>query len=468
MSEPIKPPATPIDAPTAAPAKKAATAPKPVAPAANPRRRLSSKAFRREELETLGDYLRRPISVGYWRLSVIRRLDGKFIRHFAEHKKLDFGAFRLEATKPSTGIRVNEESEIAVASKLTTFLSAVNSAHLVSEGHDLKSLLAKDDHGIRSSEFFDPAVILEKFPETIKIFKEKITYADYSSLISKGDRYEISSGSVILISGWESNDATFVSLSKEPLVAFTALLEAAEIIRKPVVERVFSPEEELLSPYFELLKLGYAQTIGDQRLFPQLQTAFVQFEKEDFSHTIGSLGIIAEDYLTQIYEYYFRAPCPRGSTLGQIYDQIHQRIRELIAPKPLELSELEPIYKSLTELKKPSEGKESKPEDLIPIIREVLGTIKSDRRFFLERIESSTKQSRRLSIFPESIHENLMELIRNRNAAAHKTRIPLGRFEALRTLYCLTAFIIWWREEKAQINWELGAVEIVKAAVARH
>ena len=36
-----------------------------------------------------------------------------------------------------------------------------------------------------------------------------------------------------------------------------------------------------------------------------------------------------------------------------------------------------------------------------------------------------------LSVFPSYIRANMHELIRNRNAAAHKTRVPLGNYEAL-------------------------------------
>ena len=97
----------------------------------------------------------------------------------------------------------------------------------------------------------------------------------------------------------------------------------------------------------------------------------------------------------------------------------------------------------------------------------MLNLVKSDRRYFLEKIESSTKAAKRISIFPDLLHENLMELIRNRNAASHKTRIPLGRFEALRTLYCLSAFALWWKEEKEGTDWSLDSLEILKAAVAK-
>jgi hypothetical protein len=456
--------------PSAASVSKSSAKSKAGAVGAQRRRRIYASSFRADETATLVTYLRNPTSVGFWRLTAARHVNGKFLRYLFEHNKLDLGAYRLQSSPAKTQVVVQSNDEAdrpdSVA-RATTFFSAINAAHLLNEGHDLAELLKADDHGIRNTEYFDVAKVLEKFGDVVALFKETITHANFGSLVARGRCFEVASGTVVLISAWHAPTVTFVAVAQEPLLAIGRLLESAELILEPLVERVFSPEEELLSPYFEFLKVGYDTTIRDQRLRPQLELAFEYFEKEDFTHTISTLGLVAEDYLTQIYESFLRVPCPRGSTLGQIYDQFHQKLKELLAPKQLELAQLDSHYKSLSELQKLPASSASKATDaLIASIRDVLNTIKSDRKYFLDRIESSTKQTKRISVFPDWLHDNLMELIRNRNAASHKTRIPLGRFEALRTLYCLSAFSLWWREQKDQTNWALDSLEILKLSVA--
>jgi len=449
---------------------KASASAKAKAAGTQRRRRLYANSFRPDETAILVKFLRNPTSVGFWRLTATRRTSGKFLSHLFEHNKLDLATYRLQTSPPKTrpaAQAADEGDRPEAIGRATTFFSAINAAHLLNEGHDLAEVLKVDDHGIRNAEYFDPAQVLGKFADVVALFKEHITHAEFGSLLARGRCFEISSGTVILVSAWHAPAVNFVAVSQEPLLAIARLLEAAELIEAPIVERVFSPEEELLSPYFEFLKVGYDTTIRDQRLRPQLELAFEYFEKEDFTHTISTLGLVAEDYLTQIFEYFLRTPCPRGSTLGQIYDQFHQRLKELLSPKPLELSQLDPIYKLLNELQKsPVAGAKGSADVLIGSVRDVLNIIKSDRKFFLDRIDSSNKLSKRISVFPDWLHDNLMELIRNRNAASHKTRIPLGRFEALRTLYCLSAFALWWREQKDNTNWALDSLEILKLAVA--
>jgi hypothetical protein len=69
---------------------------------------------------------------------------------------------------------------------------------------------------------------------------------------------------------------------------------------------------------------------------------------------------------------------------------------------------------------------------------------------------------------PMRIRDNLNEVIRNRNAASHKTRVPLGNFEALRTLFCLTSFLIWWRHEKSTIDWSQDKLAALQSAIDRN
>lgn len=285
--------------------------------------------------------------------------------------------------------------------------------------------------------------------------------------MSVGHPFRTLRGSTILLDGWGAANGIFASTQKEPLEDIASILSAAELTSTSTVERVFSPDEDLFQPYFQFLQIGYDDIIKDARIKPSLESAFDYFQKSDFTHCISSLGLIAEDYITQVYEYFLRASCGKGNTLGQIYDQLHSQLRDLTMPAPIQLGEPEPLYKAIKEL----EGL-AKVEDgaykrkLETTLRDLVSLVKADRRYYNFRIDSLSKPTRRVSVFPESIHENLMELIRNRNAASHKTRIPLGSFEALRTLYCLTAFVLWWHTTRSSTDWGKQMEQIVKDATA--
>jgi hypothetical protein len=179
-------------------------------------------------------------------------------------------------------------------------------------------------------------------------------------------------------------------------------------------------------------------------------------------------SVIAEDYLTQVYETYLREPCPKGHTLGQIYDLLHYEIRDLTAPSREELKTLDPLYEEIQQIQ---QNKLTDPNQVIydrlsKLMRELITTIRADRRYFNQRIDDLHNRNQRGSIFRSQLRENLTELIRYRNAASHKTRIPLGNYEAVRSLYCLTSFLIWWRRTRDSTNWSNDRVLILKDALA--
>jgi hypothetical protein len=148
-----------------------------------------------------------------------------------------------------------------------------------------------------------------------------------------------------------------------------------------------------------------------------------------------------------------------GWTLGQIYDQVHTRLRELLeAPKQEALS-LDDLYDLAKKTQASNKNVES--EAVADIIRRIANVIKRDRIVFQERIEQLKNKPRSRSILPRYLQDNIEELIRNRNAASHKTRIPLGNYEAQKTLHCLVSIIFWWSRLKKKLPWTESKMEII-------
>jgi len=97
----------------------------------------------------------------------------------------------------------------------------------------------------------------------------------------------------------------------------------------------------------------------------------------------------------------------------------------------------------------------------LDIIRKILHSIKEQNRHTEDQIKKAFHPDSRLSIFPKPIRANFNELLRYRNATSHKSRIPIGPYEAIRTIYCAVNLIIWWNEERTKIDWSKSKEEII-------
>ena len=425
------------------------------------RQRRTRNSLRAFETDEISDYLTRPIRNGYWKLVPARKSNGKFLTYLAEAN----GIAPADLVT-SNSRKAADDEKVVNLKKLTTSIRALAGAHLFKVNGELTPVL-RAENSIDDEGIFDAAAVLAKFPTLVEIFGRTIYFADFVALVSVGTIFRTSRGYSILLENWSSEAAIFASMKREPLDDLASLLLEAELASSCTVERVFSPEEDLFRPYFDFLQLVYDSIIKDERVKGGFVSAFDYFKKQDFTHCISTLGLVAEDYLAQVYEYYLRNSCPKGNTLGQIYDQLHAHIRNLINPAAPKVGDSESLYQGIAAFAKHSDT--SIPEyktALDSLLRDIVSLIKADRRYVAHRLDEIVKPSKRVSVFPDVIHENLMELIRNRNAASHKTRVPIGAFEALRTLYCLTAFVLWWHTTRSNTDWGKPMEQIVKEAVS--
>lgn len=256
-----------------------------------------------------------------------------------------------------------------------------------------------------------------------------------------------------------------ISLDRTALEDFCTFLAQCDLIETLTFERVFAPEEELLGPYFTYLKLAFDLVIDDQRIKSQFKQAFDYYVEEDFKHCISSLGLIAEDYVAQIYATFVREPSPLELTLGQLYDQLHIRIREVFDGEKDEVASVDAVFavaKALGDDKKSVDG-----AAIGEALRLLAKVIKQDRRIVDERFGKLKGNLRSVSVFPKRVRDHIDELIRNRNAASHKTRVPIGNYEAQKTLLGVVALIRWWKDCKSALAWNEPRDDVLRQAVAR-
>ena len=94
--------------------------------------------------------------------------------------------------------------------------------------------------------------------------------------------------------------------------------------------------------------------------------------------------------------------------------------------------------------------------------------IKEDKKHTMSTIEVLEKKRVTYSVFPKYLKENINELIRYRNATSHKSRIPIGNYEALRTVYCCITLLMWWINEKRSIIWKDTQDIILQNSIERN
>ena len=232
---------------------------------------------------------------------------------------------------------------------------------------------------------------------------------------------------------------------------------------------IFSPEEKVFTPYFSLLGETYSHFIDYENISRLFKKSIEEYRNGNYTYCVSTIGLIAEDYLTQIYETFFREICPKGLTLGQIYDSIHTNIQKKFIIKTVPNPEINPLYDNINKLiDKDSDGDVNISIEILKISRDVLNYIREDKTHTMSTIESLEKKGVTYSVFPKYLKENINELIRYRNATSHKSRIPIGNYEALRTVYCCITLLMWWINEKNSMNWKDTQDIILQNSIERN
>jgi hypothetical protein len=266
----------------------------------------------------------------------------------------------------------------------------------------------------------------------------------------------------------ESDTLKCFSLSPEPLEDLQKFLGLVTKVSRPQLRLLFSPEEEVFEPYFPFVQLVYEGVDQDVRLRSQYERAFEEYQNRRFESCINALGLIAEDYLNQVYETLLRDVAPKGKKLGHLYDTLHSEIRSFYKKEPPQPADLNALYAEITDaFKVAGENNTEDVKRLLTMIRSMVGALKTERICNTHSLKDLQHKDNQISVFPLLIRNNLNELIRYRNAAAHKTRVPLGNYEALRTMYSLFAFVMWWLEELSLVNWRLERTDIIDAFIKK-
>lgn len=400
-----------------------------------------------EEVHGIAQYIENPTKHGYWRLSAKWFKESELSKYIYENIKDE-----LEKVDEETAVEWAFDFTSTLSGALQFFAEIVGDSKRIKNDQGWVGKISKEDSSLR-------------FAKAAEIFKSGITCKGFKPIISPdADLFRIKSGvMVVLIGPRESPNIQLVSLSKSCLETMKAFYEATGQIENAEIDRVFSPEEILFEPYFPLLSGSFLHVLPSSRHSQKFMEAFNKYKENDYHHCVNALGLVAEEFLIEVYETFFREACPKGLTLGQLNAKLHNNIRELIAPDKQGFTDLDVVYSALKE----EAFAEAENGALIRAIRELTAALKKDRAVLQSKIDHISKPTNQHSVFPESIYDAVVELTGLRNSAAHKTRVPISKFDALRALYCLMSLLIWWQREKKMFSWESDGLSVLRTAIDR-
>lgn len=227
----------------------------------------------------------------------------------------------------------------------------------------------------------------------------------------------------------------------------------------------FSPEEEVFAPYFNLLHMAHELLIPQEHLQPFVLKAIANFNEANFTDCVSAIGLASEDVLTQIYETLYREQLTKGLTLGQLADELHIKAIAKIKKKEDTPPDLSLIY---PEIKAAIEDVNLTAARSLELLRKVLTTTIESNKHILSRVDKIGKQEKKISIWPDNVNHAVTELIRYRNAASHKSRIPIGPMECRRAAYSFVVLIRWWLRERTLIDWSKNPDEIIRMCIDRN
>ncbi|HEX8502802.1 MAG TPA: hypothetical protein VF659_19620 [Pyrinomonadaceae bacterium] len=431
--------------------------------------------LRTEEVDTVLEYLKNPIKTGVWALTANWLTDAGISQYIWQE-------FSQKLERQATGVILNHEEGKTTKLTLETLNDIkVDIFHRVSFILRLFAYLKAIEDTPGEEVEIDKASVktivnsldLDKlqrtFSDAFSHFKDHIYFENFKPVMKTGIPFLSKNGFMFSLTTPKINEQiTYHSLHPKGLEDFAALLIKLGKISDSEVMPTFSPEEQVLAPYFFFARLAYSKIINDDRLHPLFTKSFTEYEANRYESTISTLGLIGEDFLTQIYETLFRESVPKGQTMGQLYDLIQSKTAKLFQKAPPQPPDIDSMYKAVNEqIGRVESDPPPSTVDTLKLLRQAITLIKEERAYNREIAKEHQKHTSAISIFPSRIRENINDLIRFRNAASHKSRVPLSDYEALRTLHCLISLIVWWHSEIRAVNWDDNSVTIIKKMTER-
>ena len=309
------------------------------------RRHRKSVTYSENEIEVSKKYLANPISVGVW------RLEAKWVFNDGISQDL------IEAIKDKTPkLRKNKKrisiSEVEMqqlfdrTERLSFYIRLFTKLvrrHEATESLDDYIIRNKDEDELIFS-MLDLDDFASKYKTALSYFEKNIHFSEITGSVGPAYMTRIKSGNFIGSIGPSDIEESarrasrynhlypvnrqkitkieLISLSDVPLEKIGRFFELLGKLTNVERYATFSPEEDLLAPYVQILKIMMPDVL-QKETYSQLFTKMLDDHRSgNYTGCISTAGLIAEECMTQIYETLSRSPVPRKMTLGALKQQI--------------------------------------------------------------------------------------------------------------------------------------------------
>lgn len=450
------------------------------------RKKVDRLLLSSDEIDQIKFYLENPTKSGLWVLEIGWKDYGGISKEILDRvkKKLARGPRLKVGSKVDLRLEKNEQKEVFANIKKRSFIFAL--FDLLLQGPEKKEKSYAEY--LKYRKYDDYRVIFDqlslkdlrgRYSEAFEYFKDNIYFTEFDAIVKSAKILKVKSG--LYIFSDEDNDrdldtesnfyftythgrsgaidedhvtkVSFSSIDSEPLENLLTFYKQLGLVDYGHLKRVFSPEEEIFKHYMIFLEAVCRNVSVDVAIRERVKRAVAQFNDEEYEYCVSTVGLVAEEILTRIYETFLRKPCPKRLTLGELYALMQNQIRRAINPEAeIKCPDIDCLYKKVDDLLAVQKGNNT--VKTLELIRGVVGYIHENSKFTQLTIEKTVQKDRNTILFPKSIKENLEELIANRNAVNHRSAILVGKREALRTTYCFITLIGWWEYTLKQINWK--------------
>lgn len=421
-----------------------------------------------EEAAHVIQYLEDPVRVGLWRMSATwvsqEGVSADLWRDF-ENEVKGKDTIQLRTGKRERKLRVTDEWKDEIRSQICDRISFLMSLFQFLAQQASGQAETQDSSDSDSDEeqtvldLIDTGAVALKYADALAYFQDQVSHSTFRPSTVRHAVTRIKSGPFILTNGpRDGTGVVLISWLREPLEAMARFLQLLGKLQGIELMPVFSPEEEAFAPYFDLLGMVREHLVRQEHLGPIVDKALTNFSESNYTECISSLGLAGEDVLTQIFETLFREQLTKGLTLGQLVDEINARTASRFPRKEEAPPDLSQLYADLNQAIAAGEAGSGQS---LQLLRKVLSQVIEANKFLTTKIERIGQPERRMSIFPARVQQMLTELIRYRNAASHRSRVPIGPYECRRAAYAFVVLHIWWNREKSSIDWARSPDQIV-------
>lgn len=427
-----------------------------------------------DEAAQVISYLEDPVGVGLWRLSASwKSSEGVSADLWREIELETQGkdTVQIRTGKRERKLRVTDDWKDGIRTQIFDRISFLMSLfqflaqQAAGQAESQDSLDDDSDETQTILDLVDTTAIGAKYSDALAFFQSNLYHPSFRASTVRNKITRLKAGPFILLAGpRDSNSVVLVSWLREPLQAMGQFLQQIGKIDQVDLMPVFSPEEDAFAPYFDLLGMVRGHLVRQEHLGPIVEKALTNFSESNYTESVSALGLAGEDVLTQIFETLFREQLNKGLTLGQLVDEVNTRTAALFPRK----EELPPDLSSLFgELNQAIADGEAGQANSLPLLRKLLAQVIETNKYMNTKIDKLGIPERKISIFPSRVQQMLTELIRFRNAASHRSRVPIGPYECRRAAYAFVVLYGWWEREKRTIDWMRSPKEIVVQCAQR-